>query len=105
MDSLASLDIPNDIVRRITLAAYQLHEENGRSTFPNVDAVRRKARVNMNDASAVMRAWRRNQTAAAAPLTSRLSFRPTAGRSPFNRPARGASNSGSPTATDRIRFR
>lgn len=66
---LPHADIPAETVQRITAAADQLYEENGRSAFPNVDAVRRRARVNMNDASSVMRAWRRAQTMAAAPLT------------------------------------
>ena len=61
-------DVPSEIAKRITSAADQLYEENGKISFPNVDAVRRRARVNMNDASAVMRIWRRTQTASAAPL-------------------------------------
>jgi colicin import membrane protein len=68
MDTLPISDIPGEIARRITTAADQLYEENGRASFPNVDAVRRRARGNMNDASGVMRAWRRAQSAAAAPL-------------------------------------
>ena len=72
MSPLPIADIPSDTVKRITIAADQLYEEGGRSGFPNVDAVRRKARVNMNDASNVMRAWRRAQTEAAAPLTSSI---------------------------------
>jgi colicin import membrane protein len=68
MGTLPISDIPGEIARRITAAADQLYEENGRASFPNVDAVRRRARVNMNDASGVMRAWRRAQSAAAAPL-------------------------------------
>lgn len=63
-----STDVPSDIAHRITAAADQLYEENGKIAFPNVDAVRRRARVNMNDASAVMRIWRRAQTASAAPV-------------------------------------
>ena len=72
MNPLPIADIPSDTVKRITIAADQLYEEGGRSGFPNVDAVRRKARVNMNDASNVMRAWRRAQTEAAAPLSSSI---------------------------------
>ena len=72
MNPLPIADIPSDTVKRITIAADQLYDEGGRSGFPNVDAVRRKARVNMNDASNVMRAWRRAQTEAAAPLTSSI---------------------------------
>jgi colicin import membrane protein len=70
MEPLPYSDIPSDTVKRITSAADQLYEEGGRQAFPNVDAVRRRARVNMNDASGVMRVWRRAQTAAAAPLTT-----------------------------------
>lgn len=54
------------------MAADNLYEENGRITFPNVDTVRRRARVNMNDASSVMRVWRRERTAAAAPLPASI---------------------------------
>lgn len=72
MNLLSVPDIPSDIVKRITAAADQLYEDGGRNTFPTVDAVRRKASVNMNDASNVMRAWRRVQRAAAAPLPSSI---------------------------------
>lgn len=68
MNPLPSTDVPTEIARRITSAADQLYEENGKISFPNVDTVRRRARVNMNDASAVMRIWRCTQTASAAPL-------------------------------------
>ncbi len=51
-------DIAPDIVRRINEAADQLYEEAGRNGFPNVDAVRRRARANMNHVSLVMRDWR-----------------------------------------------
>jgi colicin import membrane protein len=50
---------------RIITAANQLFEQAGRAGFPTVDAVRRTARANMNDASAVMKDWRRMQTATA----------------------------------------
>lgn len=72
MNQLPSNDVPSDIARRITSAADQLYEENGKTAFPNVDSVRRRARVNMNDASAVMRTWRRAQTALAAPLQAAI---------------------------------
>ena len=68
MNPLPTSDIPSDIVMRITTAADQLYEESGRSSFPNVDTVRRRARADMNATSTVMRSWRRAQTAAAAPL-------------------------------------
>ncbi len=63
-----NLDVPADIVTRIVAAANQLFEECGKSTLPNVDSVRRKAHVNMNDASKVMRAWRKAQSEAAVPV-------------------------------------
>jgi len=72
MNQTASSDVPSETVQRIISAADQLYEENGRVSFPNVDAVRRRARVNMNDASAVMRIWRRTQSAAATPLTASI---------------------------------
>jgi colicin import membrane protein len=65
-------DVSNDIVKRITVAADQLYEESGKTSLPNVDLVRRRARVNMNDASIVMRVWRRTQTAAATPLSTAI---------------------------------
>jgi colicin import membrane protein len=72
MNSPSISDIPSDVVRRITVAADQLYEDSGRISFPNVDAVRRKARVNMNDVSNVMKVWRRAQTAVAPPLTASI---------------------------------
>lgn len=72
MHLLSVPDIPSETVKRITAAADQLYADGGRNAFPTVDAVRRKASVNMNDASNVMRAWRRAQTAAAAPLPSSI---------------------------------
>lgn len=60
--------IPADIRERIIAAAQALYEQNGRASFPAVDMVRKMARVNMNDASAVMKEWRRVQTTQAAPV-------------------------------------
>jgi chromosome segregation ATPase len=60
--------IPSDVRERIVSAANALYEQAGRETFPTVDQVRRAARVDMNAASAVMREWRRQQTAQAAPV-------------------------------------
>ncbi|EOS1694677.1 DNA-binding protein [Escherichia coli] len=53
---------------RIFAAADELFEQGDRESFPTVDAVRKAARVNMNDASAGMREWRRQRTAQTAPL-------------------------------------
>ena len=72
MNPLPPSDIPSEIVTRITTAADQLYEESGRTSFPNVDTVRRKARADMNATSNVMRTWRRAQTAAAAPLPAAI---------------------------------
>jgi chromosome segregation ATPase len=60
--------IPADVRERIVKAAAELFEQAGHQTFPPVDRVRRLARVDMNAASAVMREWRREQTARAAPV-------------------------------------
>lgn len=68
MNTLPYSDIPAETVKRIMIAADQLYEEGGKKSLPNVDAVRRRARVNMNDASNVMRAWRREHTTPASPL-------------------------------------
>lgn len=58
------MDTLPDTQARIFQAADTLYEESGRVTFPTVDAVRKRARVNMNDASTGMRAWRRAQVRA-----------------------------------------
>lgn len=60
--------IPAEIRDRITAVANELFEDAGREAFPTVDAVRRAARADMNTTSAVMREWRRAQTAQAAPV-------------------------------------
>ncbi|WP_425480517.1 DNA-binding protein [Xanthomonas vasicola] len=61
--------LPEPQIReRIIAAANQLFEQAGRAQFPAVDAVRRLARANMGDTSAVMKEWRRAQTAQAAPV-------------------------------------
>lgn len=63
------MELPPDTKERIYSAANKLYEEAGRQTFPTVDAVRKFARVNMNDASTGMKAWRREQSAQVAPVT------------------------------------
>nr|WP_172693082.1 DNA-binding protein [Enterobacter hormaechei]AXJ99517.1 hypothetical protein [Enterobacter hormaechei] len=60
--------IPAEIRDRITAVANELFEDAGREAFPTVDAVRRAARADMNTTSAVMREWRRAQTAQAVPV-------------------------------------
>lgn len=46
------MELASDTLARIFSAADSLFEEAGQSGFPTVDAVRKSARVNMNDASA-----------------------------------------------------
>jgi chromosome segregation ATPase len=62
------MELSKEIRERIFTAADALYAQGDRSTFPTVDAVRKMARVNMNDASAGMKEWRRAQTAQAAPV-------------------------------------
>lgn len=54
---------------RIFQAADALYSELGQHAFPTVDAVRKAAKVNMNDASTGMKAWRQAQTAQISPVT------------------------------------
>lgn len=62
------MELAKETRERIFAAADSLYEQAGRATFPTVDAVRKTARVNMNDASSGMKDWRRAQTAQAAPV-------------------------------------
>lgn len=62
------MELTKDTRDRIFAAADSLYEQAGRAAFPTVDAVRKTAKVNMNDASAGMKEWRRAQTAQAAPV-------------------------------------
>lgn len=61
------MELASDTRERIFSAADSLYEQAGQSGFPTVDAVRKTARVNMNDASAGMKQWRRAHTLQAAP--------------------------------------
>jgi colicin import membrane protein len=56
------MDISPGIRDRIFTAADTLYGDAGRQTFPTVDAVRKLAKVNMNDACTGMKAWRRSQS-------------------------------------------
>ena len=56
------MELTKDTRDRIFAAADSLYEQAGRAAFPTVDAVRKTAKVNMNDASAGMKEWRRAQT-------------------------------------------
>lgn len=62
------MELNKDIRDRILAAADALYEQSGRTSFPTVDSVRKLAKVNMNDAAATMKEWRRAQTAQAAPV-------------------------------------
>lgn len=62
------VQMSKEVRDRIFAAADDLYEQGGREGFPTVDAVRKAARVNMNDASAAMKEWRRAQTSQASPL-------------------------------------
>jgi len=62
---MPTLEIKPDVKERILAAANQLYEQNGRRDLPTLDSVRKLSRTNMADASAVMKEWRRLQTASA----------------------------------------
>ncbi len=71
------MDTNPEIRERILAAAQTLFEQSGRKDLPTVDAVRKLSRTSMNDASAVMREWRRLQivsaTAAVVSVPERVS--------------------------------
>jgi chromosome segregation ATPase len=60
------MDTNPEIRERILAAAQTLFEQSGRKELPTVDSVRKLSRTSMNDASAVMREWRRSQIVAAS---------------------------------------
>ncbi len=55
------MDPSQDARDRILAAADALYEQAGREVFLTVDAVRKAAKANMNEASTVMKEWRRTQ--------------------------------------------
>lgn len=57
-----------EIEQRIYDAAAELYDATGRAAFPTVDAVRRRSKTNMNDASVAMRAWRAEQNSTGQPI-------------------------------------
>lgn len=59
------MDTSPSVRDRINTAADALYEESGRRTMPTVDAVRKLAKVNINDASTCMREWRHARSAPA----------------------------------------
>lgn len=63
------MEVSPNIQNRIFSAADALYQEAGQQAFPTVDAVRKFAKVNMNDASVGMRAWRRSQSTQIVPMT------------------------------------
>ena len=63
------MDINTESRDRILAAAQQLFDQSGRLELPTVDAVRRLSKTNMNDASAVMKEWRRLRIASATAVT------------------------------------
>jgi colicin import membrane protein len=60
------MDINPEIRERILNAAQTLFEQAGRKDLPTVDAVRKLSKTNMNDASAIMKEWRRLQIVSAS---------------------------------------
>ena len=60
------MDTNPEIRERILSAAQTLFEQLGRQELPTVDAVRKLSKTSMNDASAVMREWRRSQIVSAS---------------------------------------
>jgi colicin import membrane protein len=66
------MEISPNVLDRITKAADEIYAEAGRSGCPTVDAVRKRARVNMNDASSGMKIWRLAQTATCNPMPAQL---------------------------------
>jgi len=66
------MEISKETRERIFTAADSLYEQAGRTAFPTVDAVRKTARVNMNDASVGMKEWRRAQTTQAVPVAAHV---------------------------------
>ncbi len=63
-----NVQMSKEVRDRVFAAADALYEQSGHEGFPTVDAVRKAARVNMNDASAAMKEWRRSQTTQASTL-------------------------------------
>lgn len=58
------MELTKDVRDRIFSAAEALYEQSGRGeNLPTVDAVRKTAKVNMNDASTGMKEWRRARMA------------------------------------------
>lgn len=69
--NIAPITLPNQNVQdRIFDAANRLYDEANRQSYPTVDAVRKLAKVNMNDASLGMRTWRSLQSTQIAPVAS-----------------------------------
>jgi len=67
-NSLTAGSIPAEVRARIIDAANQLFQDGGAERFPSVADVRRLAKTDMNATSAVMRDWKRQQSAKPAPV-------------------------------------
>jgi len=66
------MEISKETRDRIFAAADALYEQLGQASFPTVYAVRKAAGVNMNDASAGMREWRRARTTQVTPAAAQI---------------------------------
>lgn len=66
------MEMSQSVRDRIFAAADTMYAETNRSRFPTVDAVRKRAGVNMNDASSCMKEWRRSQASATNPAPPQL---------------------------------
>lgn len=75
------MNLGKELTERIYTAADTLFAQNGGAGFPTVDAVRKAARVNMNDASTAMKAWRRARMLEAQPAVTTV---PESLRQTFN---------------------
>lgn len=64
------MNLSAELYERICAAADTLYAQGDAGAFPTVDAVRKAARVSMNDASAGMREWRRAHTVQAGMAAS-----------------------------------
>lgn len=66
------MNLNPEVQQRILVAADELYAETGGVTFPTVDAVRRRSKSNMNDASVVMRFWRTQQASTSQPRAAEI---------------------------------
>lgn len=70
---MAQVDsIPAEVRERVHRIASDLYTQNGLRAFPALDEVRKRANVDMNVASLLLKEWRKIQPASAAPLAGGL---------------------------------